>query len=164
VIGNECVFCQPDAIIDAATTPIDAGNAAATFRTTDAGPNHNCPGWFWLEIDNPSAVWSREALGMSVTLTVDLPTTQQLCESQYSYTVAPAEGFAFVPGTPIPATGAYTPGQFPSECTIRPPLEFDDPTALPQVSGAPATSIEIGVPSRSDLSVTWATFGSVQTK
>jgi len=105
VIGNECVQCQADATLDAATITSDDLPFTQTFDVNVSAPGDKCPNVFWLEIKNASAAltFADQIVG---TLNPS-PYSNAACARPYTLiTASPAGGyFAETPvtGTGVPA-------------------------------------------------------------
>ncbi len=64
LIGNQCIPCQSDVVIDGSTAPF-SNNWDSSMVTL---ANDNCPQWFWVEIDNADKFFGRGAASVHGTL------------------------------------------------------------------------------------------------
>jgi hypothetical protein len=163
VVGDSCDQCFADKAIDGNTDPFDPLPAGGISTTTQAA-NDNCPGVFWLEIDNPDGYFARAAAAsppFQTAFVADLVTAvQSVCSTPQTLQFAqqPPGGGLFAAGPGITATGVFNPGSsggsgglsFPPSCSGLPVNStITSVTQLPV--GTPTGSIRFGVTAQSGL-------------
>jgi hypothetical protein len=88
VIGNQCVQCTADEVID--------GSAAALQRyswpSTTSAPNDTCPNTFVLQVNLPADFFTRGATSLQASLSGDNTLTQSACQTRYDLVYNPLEG------------------------------------------------------------------------
>ena len=107
---NSCDVCVADVVLDGSTMAL----SSQVFDTTFAAPGDLCPEFFWVELRNPQAIFSR---GGSLSATVaPEPLSAQACEQPFALSIALDTGGAFViqqvlegvgnfGGSPLPVCG-----------------------------------------------------------
>ncbi len=163
VVGNSCMTCAVDAVIDANTLD------RATLDPSTPTPNDACPTVFWVRLDNPSAVFGRGAQSISAMTTplgvfsifedsVLGTFSQSLCERPFELNLGHLEPTGPTIDTGINTTGVYSPCE-PSEtdvcldsCQPIPRFDFLEPA----VAGTP--SLYFALPADASTRFMFASF------
>ena len=133
IVGNSCNQCMSDVVLDGNT--MDLGTVLDPSVPT-AGDN--CPDVFWVEIDNPSAIFARGAADFSAT-TAPQPESQTTCQRQWSLTIAfPDAMTGYYSETTTTTNGSWPPpcpaGEFClASCETLPVVDLTPQEAMASV-------------------------------
>jgi hypothetical protein len=141
IVGNTCLQCASDVVIDAAVEPF----GGRTFATTTSAPGDNCPTVFWVEVRNGPAAFTRGANAFSAGLDGPKPACNQPLSLELAGAVA--GGFGTISKVAVP-TGWSEPTCPPgllclSGCLNAPSIGFNSASQLPAGIfrfGSPAVS------------------------
>jgi len=142
VVNGECVQCQADATLDAATITSADLPFSAVFDVNTSAPGDKCPNVFWLEIKNASSALS---FAKQIFGTLE-PTVYSDADCSRPYTLisaTPAVGY--FAETPLTSTGVPTcpqGGLCPEPCDKMPEHVLTAAEAAPSVFrfGSPVMS------------------------
>lgn len=129
IVGNECLQCASDVVIDAAVDPF----GERSFPTTTSVAGDNCPTVFWVEVKNGASAFSRGANTLSANLTGPKPACNQPLSLELAGAIA--SGFGTIRRVAVP-TGWVEPTCVPgqlclADCFNGPSIGFSNASQLP---------------------------------
>jgi hypothetical protein len=139
VVGNDCVVCAADVVIDASTL-----DQPWIFDPTVAIPGDTCPDVFWVEVRNPQVLGDGLVGNVRPVLTGNPSQDLQRCTRQFELLSATQSGASFVTEAPTVAQGlfecaggiccqntprrVFAPAALSSGAPVRFGVRTDDPT------------------------------------
>jgi hypothetical protein len=115
VVGNQCIQCQPDVVIDGSKDSFN-GSWDSTAKTIQS-----CPGMFWLQIDNPAGFLARGGKGLTGSLFAESDIAQSTCQSPQTLVFNASANFSTSDDVDTTSTGVWTsPGSLGDPCMSLP--------------------------------------------
>jgi hypothetical protein len=108
LVGNTCMTCPIDLKLDGATMPLTAPTTDPTVST----PGDTCAGVFWVEIDNPQALYTRGMTRLDLLSgPIDFEgATQADCEHPFELDLGHLASTGPAVDTILTGTGVYSVG------------------------------------------------------